>query len=114
MTEPKKRTLQQNKALHVYFQAVSEEAKNTGITYSEFIRMRPKLEMPWTAEKVKDLWKIVQNGMYGTDSTKNLTRGQIDAIYDVLNKGLGEILGFTIPFPSADQLNQYESNRKTI
>ncbi len=101
--EKKQRTLRQSRAMHQYFKMVSDEARNTGITFSEFIRLRPRLEMPWTPERAKEIWKTAQMHMFGTTSTRDLTTGQIDQVYDVVNKVLGEILHFNIPFPSIEE-----------
>lgn len=100
----KQRTIQQNKAMYKYFSLVSDEAKNTGITFSEFIRKRPQLEMPWTPERVKEVWKTAQYHMFGQTSTAELTTDQLDQIYDVVNKVLGEILGIHVDFPSIETL----------
>lgn len=104
-----KRTSQQNRSMHKYFQLVSDEAKNTGSTFSDFIRNRPKMEMPWTPQRVKEMWKAAAMHMYGVDSTTKLTTKQIDQVYDVVNKVLGEELNIHIPFPSKDNLNEYEN-----
>jgi len=98
----KQRTTQQNKSMYKYFALVSETAKDNGSTFSEFIRKRPQLDMPWTPERVKEIWKTAQFHMYGTTSTADLTSEQIDIIYNVVNKVLGEVLDIYIPFPSIE------------
>jgi hypothetical protein len=107
--EINKRTSQQNRALYKYFALVSDEARNSGITFSDFIRTRKKLDMPWTPERVKEVWKTAQEYMYKTKSTAQLTTKQIDEVYDVVNKALGEIMGFSIPFPSIENLIELEN-----
>jgi len=102
----KQRTLTQNRALHKYFEQVATEARTTGVTFSDFIRLRPKFEMQWSPERVKEVWRGVQELMYGKKSTAQLTSKEIDQVYDVVNKGLGEIMGFNIPFPSEDDLRK--------
>jgi hypothetical protein len=102
------RTLQQNKAMYKFFEMVSDEAKSSGITFSEFIKMRPRLDMHWTPTRVKELWKEIQFLLYRTESTADLTKKQIDEVYDVFNKATSEIMGFSIPFPSQEELSMQE------
>jgi len=108
--EKKTRTDSQNNAMHKYFDDVAVAANQEGITFTEFIRRRPRLEMPWTAERVKDVWKTAQFLMYGTKSTADLTTEQVTKVYDVVNKALGEIIGIHVPFPSMEglMLEQYD------
>ena len=101
--EKKKRTLQQNKAIHKHCDLASKEAQNSGITYSEFIRLRPKLELPWTPERVKELWQHASLLLYGTTKTSELETHQVSIVYDVVNKVMGEIMGFNILFPSEEE-----------
>jgi hypothetical protein len=104
----KQRTTQQNRALYLYFNLVSEEAKNTGVTFTEFIRKRPQLDMMWTPERVKEIWKTAQYHLFNQTSTTELSSTQIDQVYDVVNKVLGEIMGIYIPFPSIETLIEYD------
>lgn len=97
------RSTQQNKALHKHCDLVAKECNEIGFTYSEYIRQRPKLEMPWTMERVKDLWRTAAYHMYGHTSTSQITTDQIDKIYDVVNKAIAEITGVHVPFPSIEE-----------
>lgn len=103
------RTTQQNRAMHKYFELVAMEANRSGITYSEFIRRRPRLEMFWTPERVKEIWRTAQEFMFGTKSTADMQKNELDRIYDVVNKVLGEEMGFSVPFPSYDEITEAQS-----
>lgn len=99
----KQRTLQQNKSLHKYFDLMSQQLKVSGVTFQTFLAMNPTLEMYWSPELVKKVWKEVQFAMYGTNSTTMLSTKQIDEVYDVFNKMFGEITGEHVPFPSLEE-----------
>lgn len=104
----KTRTIKQNAAMHKYFDLVSKECNQSGVTFSEYVRLRPQLDMHWTPHRVKELWKEAQYHMYGTTSTTELKRDQIDKVFDVVNKALAEITGVSMDFPSIDALMDEE------
>ena len=106
--DDKQRTTTQNRAIHLWFSQVAEEAKSSGVTFSDFIRIRKRFDLPWSPERVKEVWKGVQELIYGTKSTTELTTKQIDVVYDTVNKGLSEVMGFSIPFPSIETLLEEE------
>ncbi len=64
-----------------------------------------------TPEFIKEVWKAIQFTMYRTTSTKDLTTKQIDEVFDVLNKFLGENFSIHVPFPSMEtmMLNQLDN-----
>jgi len=101
-----KRTTQQNRALYLYFKKMSEACNDTGVTFSEYIKKRPRLDMMWTPERVKEIWKEAQVLMYGTTSTAKLKKDEIDKIFDVVNKAISEITGVYVPFPSIESLTE--------
>lgn len=99
------RTLSQNAAFHLWFKQVSDVCKQEGVTFSQYVKMRPKLEMYWSPFLVKELYKTAQKAMYGTESTTELTRKQVNELYEVVSKALSETLGITPPpFPSFETL----------
>lgn len=95
------RTSQQNKALHKYFTLLADELNAAG--YDMRRTLKPGVDIPWTPELVKQyLWKGIQEAMLGSDSTRELTTKEIDKVYDVLNKHLGETTGVHVAFPSKE------------
>lgn len=89
------RTIRQNKALHVYFELVAEELNNAGLYIANVIRA----DAPWNKDRVKELiWKTTQEKMLGKRSTKELTTGEIDKVYDVVNRALSD-KGIHVEFP---------------
>lgn len=95
------RTSQQNKALHKYFTLLADELNAAG--YDMRRTLKPGVDIPWTPDLVKQyLWKGIQEAMLGSDSTRELTTKEIDKVYDVLNKHLGETTGVHVAFPSKE------------
>lgn len=99
----KPRTLQQSKALHLYFTQLAEELNNNNLDMRTVLK--PDIEIPWSATSVKNfLWRPIMKIQLGKDSTTELTTKEIDEVYDVINKHLGEKFGISIEFPSQESL----------
>jgi hypothetical protein len=81
------RTIQQNKAIHVYFQLLSEALNEAGCDMRTVIRQ--EVDIPWTPQTVKDyLWRPIQKAYLQEKSTTRLKRKDIDKVYDILNLSL--------------------------
>ena len=97
----KQRTLQQNKALHKYFELLAQELNAAG--YDMRRTLKPGVDIPWTSDLVKQyLWKGIQEAMLGKESTTELTSAEIDKVYETLNRPLAETTGVHVPFPSEE------------
>lgn len=97
----KQRTISQNKALHKYFTLLSEELNQAG--YDMRRTLKQSVSIPWTPENVKDyLWRPIQEAYLNKESTTELTTKDIDVVYDIVNKHLGETTGVTVVFPSKE------------
>jgi hypothetical protein len=107
--EAKQRTIKQNSALHKFFELLSVELNESG--YDVRTTLKQDFEIPWTPALIKELlWRPVQKAMLRKRSTTKLTTQDIDKIYDVLNRHLGEKLGIYVPFPSEEELNNKSTN----
>lgn len=96
-----KRTLQQNKALHKFFSLLSEDLTNAGLDMKK--TLKEDADIPWTPEMVKEhLWRPIQEVMTHKESTTELDTKQINEIYEVLIRHLGEKFGITTAFPSEE------------
>lgn len=98
-----KRTPSQNRALWLWFTAVSEQMNDAGIDMKQFLSK--EVDIPWTKESFHDtVWLPLQKAMYGTESTKDLEKQeQIDKIYDTINRAIADRTGLeNIPFPNID------------
>lgn len=102
----KKRSLRQNRSLYLWFELVSKEFNDAGIDMRKFIE--DGIDIPFTPETVKShLWKPVMEGYLEKTSTTELKSKDIDKIYDILNKHIGERTGLHIPFPNKDYNAEY-------
>jgi len=64
-----------------------------------------KVEITPTMSNVKEIiWKEIQKVVLGKASTTELSKQEdIDAVYDVMNKWLGQEFGLHIPFPCDEE-----------
>ncbi len=98
-----RRTNKQNKALHLYFTHLAEALNDAGYDMRKTIK--DSIDIPWTPETIKEnLWRPVQKAYLQKDSTTKLDTIEIDKVYDVLNKAIGERTGVHVPFPSIETL----------
>ena len=106
----KKRTIRQCRALHKYFELLAQELNDMGLDMKK--TLKPEVDIPWTGENVKRfLWLPVMKTMFTKEHTAELTTIEIDRIFDVITRHLGERFSISIPFPSIDELiKQYEDN----
>lgn len=108
--ENKYRTEQQNKAMHKYFTLASDELNDKGITLTQLLEIIiSKVQLMITPNVIKEqVWKPIQKALSGTESTRAIRKdGDIDKVYDSVNKALSEQLQCYIPFPSRE-MQHYE------
>ncbi|MDE1971169.1 MAG: hypothetical protein KGI50_06385 [Patescibacteria group bacterium] len=102
MTE-NQRTIQQNKALHLYFRLLAETLNDAGLDMR--VILKPEVEIPWTPKNIKEyLWRPVQRIQLGKKSSTELTTKDIDVIYDTINLHLSKH-GVHVPFPSIEEMS---------
>lgn len=97
----------QNNALHLFFRNLAEDLNNAGYPSQIGFAGRPNtIEVDWTEQSVKELWKAIQNAMFPDTAgrTSHLERGQINMVYDVLYAHLTKITDGTVrtAFPSCE------------
>jgi len=93
------RTLKQNRALHKYFSMLADVLNGAGLPIAKVI----KVDIEWSDESVKELlWRPIQRALVKKHSTTQLDKKELDEVYLVLNRALGERFGIHIPFPSVD------------
>lgn len=98
--EPHKRTDQQNKALHKYFELLAKELNDAG--YSVQLFLKHTVELDWNKDSVKELiWRPVQEALIKKRSTTALDKvTEIDLIYEHINRHIGTNFGIHVPFPT--------------
>jgi len=108
ITKAEKRTLNQNKALHLWLEQVAAILNERGITLKAITERLPEAECPATKENLKELvWRPIQRNLFYKQSTRDLSKTkEIDAIYDTLNKFFAENFEVSLPpFPSYESVN---------
>lgn len=90
------RTKQQNKALHVYFKEVADLLNESGVPARVFLE---NLELDYTKEMIKDIWRKIAKKQYGKDGTSELTTKELQDIFEEFNRHLSQF-GLHLPFPS--------------
>jgi hypothetical protein len=97
----KQRTIQQNKALHKYFELLAKELNDAGLDMRTVLK--PEININWTEEMIKEhLWRPVQKLQLGKDSTTELTTTEINKVWETLNMFLSEKFGVFVDFPHED------------
>jgi hypothetical protein len=97
----KQRTIQQNKALHKYFELLAKELNDAGLDMRTVLK--PEININWTEEMIKEhLWRPVQKLQFGKESTTELTTTEINKVWETLNMFLSEKFGVFVDFPHED------------
>ena len=97
------RSLKQNSSLHVLFSELANTLNDAGL--DQRVVLKPEVSIPWNLESVKtSLWKPIQKAATGKDSTTELDSVEIDKVYDILMRHLGEKFGIFVDFPSNEDL----------
>lgn len=95
------RTDQQNKALHVWFEAVAEECRKNSVDAQ--MVMTKVVRMNMTATFIKEMWKSLQLALFQKKSTTQLRKsGEIDIIRDHFIRFFAEKFELELPpFPDS-------------
>lgn len=97
------RTELQNRSMHKFFRMVADQCQEQGISQQALFEAR-SIDVPVTEHAIKSLWHSIQNQLYGQVSTTELSRSQVNTVYEALITGMGQKLGLGyVPFPSEDE-----------
>ena len=103
---PKQRTSLQNRSLHLFFTLLATELNDAGYDMKKVLK--PSIDISWTKENVKEyIWKPVQEAMNLKKSTTELTTKELQEVWEVINRHLGEKFGVHVSFPSVEQTKEY-------
>jgi len=99
--EDKQRTLQQNKALHKYFEMLAQELTDAGLDMRR--TLKPEVDIPWSGETIKEyIWRPIMTAQLGKESTTELTTSEIDRVFNTITRHLAEKFGVSVEFPSIE------------
>ena len=99
----KQRTIQQNKALHLYFRFIAEALNEAGLDMRKFLKQ--EIDIPWSDKTVKEfLWRPVMKAQLLKESTTEMSTTDIDKVLETLNRYFTQKGLEHIPFPSLEEL----------
>ena len=95
-----RRTSAQNRSLHLYFQKLADALNDSGQEVKEFLQV----DVPWTPILVKEIiWRRVMEMYLKKHSTTDMDKiSDITAVYEIVNRAVGERAGVHVPFPSIE------------
>ena len=110
------RTGQQRKGIEVGCKLLAKTLNDAGLDQRTILK--PSVSIPWTQSAAKEqLFKPVMNALFGKESTTELEKiGEIEVVWDVLLRHLGEKFGIEyIEFPvdkkkQKEKLSGYKTN----
>lgn len=100
-------TRQQQKSIHKYFQEVADLLNESGISMSVVYE---NVEADFTKESIKGLFKAFLKAKYGKGSTTQMTTKEAQSVWEEVNRHMAQF-GMHIPFPSTEQLINYDENK---
>ena len=99
------RTIQQNKAMHVYFTLVADALNDAGLDMKKVLK--EEVDIPWTKSSVKEfMWRPIQMAMLNKKSTTELDTINPKNIYEVLDRHLSQKFGIHIEWPCKEEDNK--------
>jgi len=97
----KRRTSQQNKAIHKYCDLVALSFNAAGITHKLTLPNGVEIETDWSMDNVKKgIWHPIQESLFNTTSTTDLEPAQVSKVYEIINRDVTLPLKIHVPFPN--------------
>jgi len=100
--ERSKRTALQNRSMQKYWRMICERLNDSGWTKKKYYEVK-EVDIGWTPESVgDDIWRGIQEAMYGHRSTSKLETHQVSKVYEIMDKHLSTTCGsdVSVPFPN--------------
>lgn len=96
----KKRTLTQNKALHLYCTQLATALNEGGYSQENFFKeCKLGFSLPWTMMAIKNIFRVCADAMYEKESTSRLTTDEISEVYQAFDRRVSEITGVHVEWP---------------
>ncbi len=110
--ERAKRSFLQNKSLQLYWRIICELLNSAGWTKKKYYEVK-EVDVEWTPDSVgEDIWRGIQEAMYGHRRTSKLETDQVSKVCDVMNRHLANTCGVSAEFPSKESLMNRSLGRK--
>lgn len=95
------RTPSQNRSLHLLLTQVAQELNESGQDVR--VVLKQDAEIPWDSHLAKEfLWRPIQRFVAHKESSADLSKEEIQKVYEVFNRHLGEKTGVHVPWPSIE------------
>ena len=92
-------TRSQQNSLHLGFQLLAEALNDAGLDMQKVFEVKT-VSVPWTKESVKEvLFRPIMSAMTQKGSTTEMEIAEVNEVWMVLNRHLGEHFGVTVEFP---------------
>lgn len=99
--ETGRRTASQNNSIHLYLSWVARELINNGHTLQDVVEKIKRAEITPTVENLKEVvWKPMQYAVLKTNSTRELSKTEVNEVYEPLSMFLAKNFEIDLPFPS--------------
>lgn len=94
------RSTTQNRAMHLWFEHIADQLNDAG--YEQKLTIGT-VDVPWSKETVKILFKKIAHAQINKWKTSEMTREEFSKVQETTNRMLSE-LGIYAPFPSIEAL----------
>ena len=75
--------------------------------------LREDIDIQWTPDLIKRyLWKTVQEAICEKESTTQITTQEINQIFGIISKAIGERCGIELIFPSIETIFNQQRNEE--
>lgn len=113
-TDEKRRTIQQNKALHKWFADIARTLNEHGADMQATLEALDVVDAPWTAASVKEvIFKPLLAQIAGVESTADASTTDYTPVMQAMNKAFAQALGITLPpWPRWDREPEQKTSKK--
>lgn len=102
-TDFKQRTELQNNAIHLYLEWVARELQNQGQTMQDVVEKINFAEITPSKNAVKEMiWRPIQETVVNKKSTTELTKNEVNEVYEIISMFLSKQFRIDLPFPNDD------------
>jgi hypothetical protein len=96
----KRRSLSQNKSLHLYCDKLAFAMTIAGITQKELVgSFKEGFTLPVTGQMIKEIFREVGKAMFKKESTADLSTIEMQEVYRAVDARFGEITGVRMEWP---------------
>ena len=111
LKEKRQRTIQQNRAIHLYYTKLALALSEAGLGMKR--TLKPEIDIPWSGDTVKEfIFKPIMKAQLRKFSTTELKTDEVSKVYDTINRFISEKFGVSVAFPSLDELIWEEKVKK--